>query len=164
MGKGGTDRCVELKVYPDLVASGISSPNETTYRGDTHAFGNTEEILIRKVLGVAARDGGRRWDASTGEGKVAEHRCDYHDAITNKRNTTDLVLHNPFGGFAPGAERCLRMLSKRSIDTTVYENWAAADYCTYWGQRISGAIVIADAERCFKRLDALRGSARAAHS
>ena len=67
---GGTDRCVELKVYTDLVASGISSPNETTYRGDTHAFGNTEEILIRKVLGVAGRDGGRRWDASTGEGKV----------------------------------------------------------------------------------------------
>ena len=163
MGKGGTDRCVELKVYTDLVASGISSPNETTYRGDTHAFGNTEEILIRKVLGVAARDGGRRWDASAGEGKVAAHHGDYHDAITNKRNTTDLVLHNPFGGFAPGAERCLRMLSKRSIDTTVYENWAAADYCTYWGQRISGAIVIADAERCFKRLDALRGSARAAH-
>ena len=31
-------------------------------------------------------------------------------------------------------------------------------YCTYWGQRISGAIVIADAERCFKRLDALRGT------
>ena len=104
-----------------------------------------------------------RWDASADQGKVAEHRGDYHDAITNKRNTTDLVLHNPFGGFAPGAERCLRMLSKRSIDTTVYENWAAADYCTYRGQRISGAIVTADAERCFKRLDALRGSARAAH-
>ena len=50
-----------------------------------------------------------------------------------------------------------------SIDTTVYENWAAADYRTYWRQRISGAIGIADAERCFKRLDALRGSARAAH-
>ena len=50
-----------------------------------------------------------------------------------------------------------------SIDTTVYENWAAADYRTYWRQRISGAIVIADEERCFKRLDALRGSARAAH-
>ena len=47
--------------------------------------------------------------------------------------------------------------------TTVYENWAAVDYRTYWGQRISGAIVIADAERCFKRLDVLRGSARAAH-
>ena len=46
-------------------------------------------------------------------------------------------MHNPFGGFAPGAERCLRMLSKLSIDTTVYENWAAADYRTYWGQRIS---------------------------
>ena len=29
--------------------------------------------------------------------------------------------------------------------------------------RISGAIVIADAERCFKRLDAPRGSVRAAH-
>ena len=28
------------------------------------------------------------------------------------------------------------MLSKRSIDTTVYKNWAA-DYCTYWGQRVS---------------------------
>ena len=85
--------------------------------------------------------------------------------IVHKRNTTDLVLHNPFGGFAPGEERCLRMLSKRSIGTTVYENWAAADYCTYWGQRISGSIVIVAASggaRRFARQLAGRPLARGA--
>ena len=50
---------MELKVYSSLVQHTYtvqqgcaSSPNATSYHGDTHAFGNTEECRIRMVLGV----------------------------------------------------------------------------------------------------------------
>eukprot|EP00966_Prymnesium_polylepis_P310084 7164583-Prymnesium_polylepis.1 len=42
----------------------------------------------------------------------------------------------------------------------VHENWAAADYVSYWAQRISGEIVTADARRCLKRLPGLRSRVR----
>ena len=40
MGNGGGDLCVELKAYTCFVPLGGSSPHETSYHGDTHAFGN----------------------------------------------------------------------------------------------------------------------------
>ena len=48
------------------------------------------------------------------------------------------------------------MLAKRTIDNTecIDGHWAAADFKSHWGQRILGAIIMADAKRCFKRLDA----------
>ena len=104
MGKGGGDLCVELKVHSSLVPQGASSPNETSYHGDTDAFGYMEERLIRmhgawSMLGVEAREGDTTWDPSTGLGRVAHHKGDYHDAIQTKRNTVDLRIHNTFGGF-----------------------------------------------------------------
>ena len=54
------------------------------------------------------------------------------------------------------------MLSKRNIDRTEYETWAAAAFAVYWGQRISAAIVTADARRCLSRLPGLRSRAFAA--
>ena len=127
----------------------------------THAFGNTEEQAIHRVLGVDARDGARCWDPVAGTGAVKARRGEYHDAITNKRNTVVLTLHNLWGGFAPGATERLRALDARSArtDRTAYENWAAMSYGTYWSQRISASIVAADARRCLRRLP---GLARAA--
>ena len=88
-------------------------------------------------------------------------RGEYHDAITNKRNTVVLTLHNLWGGFAPGATQRLRDLEARTarVDRTAYESWAAMSYGTYWSQRISASIVVADARRCLRRLP---GLARAA--
>ena len=160
MGKGGGDRCVELKVYSNLVPHGASAPDETTFRGDTHAFGNTEERLIHTVLGVVEREGDGRWDPAVGAGAVKAHRGAYHDAIHVKRNTVLLFLHSHFGGFGPGAVAGLRELSKRGVDRTEYVTWTAASFTTYWAQRISAAIVTADARRCLKRLSALRGQVR----
>ena len=108
------------------------------------------------MLGVKAREGDARWNPTTGDGKVAAHGGDYHDAQHVKRNTVKLRLHNTFGGFAPGAERDLRELAKRTKDNTPYENWGAADFVTYWAQRISASIVLADARRCLRRLPGLR--------
>ena len=69
-------------------------------------------------------------------------------------------LHNIFGGFNKGATKALHALSRRPVDRTVYENWAAAQYKPYWGQRISAAIVMADAKRCLHRLACMRAEAR----
>ena len=44
-GKGGVDRVVEWKAYSPLVQVSTSPPMDTSYRGSTHAFGNTEEHL-----------------------------------------------------------------------------------------------------------------------
>ena len=162
MGKGGGDLCVEVKVYSSFVPRGASSPHETSYHGDTHAFGNTEERLIRTVLGVAAREGDAAWDPSTGLGAVAAHKGDYHDAIHVKRNTVELRLHNVFGGFNRGATRALHALSKRATDRTAYESWAAPEFQPYWGQRISASIVMTDAKRCLHALSAMRAKARGA--
>ena len=128
MGKGGGDLCVEVKAYSSLVAEGASAPGETTFHGDTHAFGNSEERLIRMVLGVKGRLGDQPWDSATGVGAVAAHDGDYRDALYVKRNTVRLRIHNTFGGFSRGAERDLRDLARREVDRTPYENWAAAEY------------------------------------
>ena len=87
MGKGGRDRCVELNVWSSLVPN-ISAEYETSYHGETHAFGNTEEWLIRKVIGVQGRQGEAAWDPASGMGRVEEHHGDYHDAISTIRPTS----------------------------------------------------------------------------
>ena len=162
MGKGGGDLCVELKAYSSLVDSGTSAPHETSYHGETHGFGNTEEFLIHKVIGVKERRGAAKWDSKTGGGSVKAHSGDYDDAIRNKRNTVALRIHNHFGGFAPGAAKDLRGLAKRPIDRTNYESWRATHFVKYWAQRISAAIVTADARRCLRRLPGLRALVRSA--
>ena len=62
MGKGGSDLCLEMKAYNDLLPKGSSGENEASV--STHAFGNTEERLIRRNVGVVERgaEGDARWD------------------------------------------------------------------------------------------------------
>ena len=88
----------------------------------------------------------------------------YYDAIHHKQNTVVLSLYNLFGGAAPGAAKRMAALSKRKTDRTVYESWAADKFVPYWTQRVSAAIVTADARRCLKRLPGLKLRAMAAPS
>ena len=162
MGDGGGDLCLEHKVYSSLVPVGASPDPDTSFHGDTHAFGNTEEKLIRIVLGVEERAGDESWDARAGDGAVRAHRGAYADAIDNKGNTVVLFLLNVFGGFAPGAVAHLYDLSRRALklDRTPYEIWSARDFVPYYTQRISAAVVSADARRCLRRLPGLQAQAR----
>ena len=73
-----------------------------------------------------------------------------------KRNSVKPLVHNTFGGFNRGAVTHLHDLAKRSIDCTAYESWTAPSFVPYWAQRISAAIVTADARRCLRRLPGLR--------
>ena len=69
MGHGCSSRCAACP--KDISSSsGAAAPGSTTFHGDTHAFGNTEEKCIREVLGLAARDGRAAWDPTTGTGAV----------------------------------------------------------------------------------------------
>ena len=122
MGAGGRDLCVENKVYNDLVPRSASAHSQTVLRGDTHAFGNTEERLIRLNHGVQARDGDESWDNATGAGRVTAHRGAYHDALHNKHNTVVLTISNLWGGLNPSGVRHLHGLADRAqtLDRTVY--------------------------------------------
>ena len=74
---------VEWKAYSPLVATSSSPPMDTSYRGSTHPFGNTEEHLRRANIGVKAQHADERWDNARGTGAVrpAAHRGLYHNAI-----------------------------------------------------------------------------------
>ena len=157
MGDGGGDLCVELKCYSSIIAAGASLDSGVTPHGDTHAFGNVEEGLIRTVMGVLGREGDRPWDPAAGAGKVAAHSGDYADALA-KGNTVALIIHNLFGGFAPGAVAYLRRLAARAGDRT--EHRGSLDFTTFYAQRLSAAVVTADARRCRRILGHLRDRAR----
>jgi hypothetical protein len=166
MGHGGGDLTLEFKAYNDLVPAAGSAEYETTYRGDTHAFGNSEERLIRKVRGVRARGtaSDRVWDPSKGEGRVAAHAGDYDDAVRVKRNTLILFLINLYGGLTPEAVKHVYALKERAkaLDRTEYPRRGATkhqSFVEYWTQRLSAPVVTADARRCIKRLPGLRAKA-----
>jgi hypothetical protein len=72
-GAGGTDCVIELKVYNGHVPCDASPDPGCTLRGDTHAFGNTEESLIRVNKGVKARNGDSPWSNVDGVGRVWQH-------------------------------------------------------------------------------------------
>ena len=179
MGKGAADLCVELKCFNDLVEAGASPTSGTVLRGNTHAFGNTEERAIVEVLGVPERtdDQGRAWDHSAGAGAVKRQKGSYNDALHVKRNTVVLFLASLLGGLAPAAVDHLRALSRRSIDNTEYEidiyptrlidagepvsHRTSNRYVEYWARRHAAAAVMADARRCLKRIPGLNNRARA---
>ena len=166
------------KCWSDLVEQSASPPLGTAYRGDTHAFGNTEERAVAKVLGVPERSDaqGRAWDHATGIGAVTANKGDYHDAIHVKRNTVVLFLVSLFGGLAPHALAHVCALSRRSIDRTEYvmdihcehvpdraaRHRTKDRFVRFWTRRMSSAAVMADARRCLKRLPGLEEQARRA--
>ena len=149
-----------MKAYNDLLPKGSSGENETSVRGSTHAFGNTEERLIRRNVGVVERgaEGDARWDPATGSGRVARHQGVYDDAIRVKRNTFVLFLVNLFGGLARDAVKHVYTLAARArrLDRTPYPARGATKYVPYWTQLLSAAIVTADARRCIRRLGGLQ--------
>ena len=173
-------RAPQISAFNDLVEAGSSPAPGTVLRGDTHAFGNTEERAIVEVLGVPERtdDQGRAWDHSAGAGAVKRQKGSYDDALHVKRNTVVLFLASLLGGLAPAAVDHLRALSRRSIDNTEYEidiyptrlidagepvsHRTNDRYVEYWARRHAAAAVMADARRCLKRLPGLTNQARAA--
>ena len=83
----------------------------------------------------------------------------YDDALRVKKNTLCLFLLNLFGGLAPGGVAHLTALSKRGTDRTTYLDPTCREFRPFWGQRLSAAVVTADARRCLQRLPGLQAKA-----
>ena len=136
-------------------------------------MGNTEERLKHGVLGTRRRGlpAHGAFNHSTGEGHVAAHRGDYHDAIENGKAAVHLVtLEAGLGGMSPYAARRLRRkgrdAAESGADPTDYTaSPTARSFVPYYAQRLSGACVLYGAsaiQKSLKRKAARRRSATAA--
>ena len=154
----GTSRLNELKVYSGLSKHYDGGRGSTlnggtpTSVGHLYACGNTEERLRLGNLGCAERGHPSHgaFDHSTGRGWVHERRGCYHDGIFNKRNATDLLLHETLGGgFSPPAVakicRLGRKVKQGACDRTRYTSRRPISYVNHHAQRISLSILKADA-------------------
>jgi hypothetical protein len=155
----GTDWLGETKVASPLTAASHagrgSAANGGTVSDMGHlvAFGNTEEGLLRTVMGCSER--GRPADGpldhTTGRGWVAFHKGDYHDARFNKNNQVTLLLVECFGGIARHGARSLRFFARRARDVkrgrdgTRYSRWHASSFLSHHTAAIVGAAVFTDA-------------------
>ena len=153
--------------HSPLVQVSTSPPMDTSYRGSTHAFGNTEEHLRRANIGVKAQEGDQRWDNAKGTGKVRAHKGLYHDAIHVKRNEFWLAIAEIFGGLNKVARRLFKLYKERArhgVDRTQYvaSDSGASHFGAHWSQLLSAAIVIGDARRSLRAVDMKRRACAAA--
>ena len=124
----GHPHCLwELKCYSPFAStralgrgSRLCGGAASTSDGHLFAFGNTEESLRAKVLGLAARGDptGPQLNRRTGEGYVAAHAGDYADAI-KKGSHVKLLLVETTGAFSLGLDLMLRALGAgiKAFDT-----------------------------------------------
>ena len=88
-------------------------------------------------------------DHATGRGWVRARRGCYHDALFNKRNTVDVILHETIGGgFSPPAVSRICSLSRKAAsgtDRTRYTSRRPISYKKHHTQRVSLAITKGDA-------------------
>ena len=154
-GPGRRDVCVEVKAYSDVAASATDS------FGATHGFGNVEQGLLVTVKGTKARAGNQPWDVRAGEGTVPHRLGAYDDAINTKRNAVILFLVNHYGGIGVEAVAWVFALKERAKahDTTAYVQGGPTKWVEHWMERLSLAVVVADARRCLRRLPGLRAKA-----
>ena len=159
-GKGGGHRIIEVKCFNQLVRRSAAGP--TTAAGATYAFGGCEELLIWQNKGVAAREGSRPWNSAVGDGRVEEHHGCYRDAIHTKRAEFWLAIHSPNGAMNREACKLFNLYKQRArtakIDRTEYvmaegELSKRNNFATHWGQRLSAAVVEADAIRALACVD-----------
>ena len=167
-GKGGSDCVIELKCYNGLVAVHASPAPNCSMRGDTHAFGNTEEHLIRENKGVCARVGTHKWSNATGGGSVTAKQGAYHDAIYTKRHEFWLVVENLFGGVNPEGIKLFKLYKDRAkrLDRTEYvaADHAARTFAPHYAQLLSAAVVAGDARRSLRAVDEERAVCMRAHA
>jgi hypothetical protein len=149
-GHGGGDLIIEIKAY-----SGVTLAPPSPH-GASIGFGGVEEHLLRKVLGVEAREG-PAWDDSTGRGGLARVKADYDDSIHARHATVALFILNHFGGVNPTGVRLMHRLKARTtgthaIDRTDYVQGGPTAWLPHWMERVAVATVKADARRALDRL------------
>ena len=105
---------------------------------------------------------------ATGEGYVAAHRGDYHDAIENRKAAVHLVLFEAgLGGMSPYAARRLRRKGREAAesgaDPTDYTTSPTArSFVPYYAQRLSATCVLWGASAILKSLKRMAARRRSA--
>ena len=91
----------------------------------------------------------------TGKGHVKKKKGDYHDALYNKKNRVDVLLHENTSAFSPVAATKIRRLGRKArsgIDRTAYKGHRPLSYVSHHTRAISMralSIVKADALTVF---------------
>ena len=103
-GPTGEDVINEIKVYTDLKKTntkGCATRAGASFRCDGHrfAFGNSEDKARVECLGRKQRGrvGDPPFNHNTGKGYIEGAKGYYHDALVNKKNKVNVLLHNTFG-------------------------------------------------------------------
>ena len=138
----------EAKKWSGFVQRSTRKPACTQFTGHTHLTGNTEERAKHRVLGARQRSvqAAGVFDHTTGEGFVARHDGDYHDAINHRKANVKLVLHGALGGMSVFTSKILhraaRDAKKNGCDATNYgECRAAATFVPHYAQKLSWAAI-----------------------
>jgi hypothetical protein len=155
-GDSGEDTCVECKVFSSLTKSGGAgrggvNGGTTAAVGHTYGFGNTEEPC--RVANLGCKPRGRQsdgpFDHNTGKGWVKGKQGEYHDALFNKNNRVEIVLHEHLGGgFSPPAAQKMRRNGRKAkdhgVDRTPYQGDRKISYVSYHTRAISMGITKAE--------------------
>ena len=134
--------------------------------GGAYLCGNTEERAKHKVVGTPTRGlpGMGPYNHKDGSGYVKGNRgesdhnkCDYRDAINNRKAWVSVIVHETLGGFAPFAARRLRRLGRDAVengnDATDYtRSYTARSFVPFYSQKISNAIVMGTAHEAGRAL------------
>ena len=159
-GDSGEDTCVEVKVFSSLTKSGGTgrggvNGGTTAAVGHKYGFGNTEEPCRVANLGCKprGRQSGGPFNHDTGKGCwVKGKQGEYHDALFNKNNRVEIVLHeNLGGGFSPPAaqKRCGATAARpkakdHGVDRTPYQGDRKISYVSYHTRASSMGITKAE--------------------
>ena len=86
------------------------------------------------------------------------NKCDYRDAINNRKAWVNVLVHEPLGGVAPFTARRLRRFGRESIengnDATDYtRSYTARSFVPYYSQQLSNTNVMMTARAFHDRLN-----------
>jgi len=135
----------ETKVATPISASSGDGPARQGQAGTLCAFGNTDKHFLTKILGTPNGDGAPPSDG------------DYRLALARGQTVVPLI-HEVFGGLAPGANATLRDLGQRKqgrLDEPS-ASWSARSFVAYYGQLLSIATAIGVSGELTRGINAAR--------
>ena len=157
-GPIGQDIVNENKVFADLKKNlkkgckGHDGSGTIRHDGHRYAFGNSEDDARVENLGCKQRGvrGEHPYNHNTGKGYYKGVKGLYHDALVNKKNQVNILLHNTFGGMCRAAAAKIRRMGRRAkggVDRTRYAGIGRRklSYVRHHTQRIGSSIIKNDA-------------------
>ena len=164
-GAGGKHKIKEMKFLNSLKKTRKQGRGTQLHggcamsTGHERAFGSTEEQVRYENLGCPQR--GRPsdppFDHKTGRGFVEAHDGHYQDALVNKKNEVEIIVHETLGGgFSPSAVNAIfryKRMARAGFDNTKYrKSTKHISYLAHHTQSISTAITREDSRAMHEAL------------